>query len=222
MNNITALITGASRGIGAAIVQRMNIENIDVLAPSRQELNLLSNESIDLYLKTIKSPIDILINNAGINLVSNCQEVTDKNIEETIQVNLVAPIRLIRSVVPYMIKKGYGRIVNISSIWSFVSKHGRLTYSATKSGLDSVTRTLAVELAPYNILVNSVAPGYTNTELTKMNNTESQIEEIKKKIPLGRLAEPKEIAEVVYFLASESNTYITGQVFVIDGGFVCQ
>jgi len=222
VKNLTALVTGASRGIGAAIAKRMFAANINVLTPSRQQLDLSSNESIDNFLRTNNVPIDILVNNAGINLIAAALEVSDKNIEDTIQVNLVAPIRLIRSIVPHMIPKGYGRIVNISSIWSLVSRPGRLTYSATKSGLNGITRTLAIELAPYNILVNSVAPGYTNTELTKMNNTDAQIEEIKKQIPLGRLAEPEEIAEVVYFLTSESNTYLTGQVVIVDGGFACQ
>jgi 3-oxoacyl-[acyl-carrier protein] reductase len=222
MKKITALVTGASRGIGAAIAAKMRNEEIRVLSPSRQQLNLSSNESIDQYLRTTEVPIDILVNNAGINLIAAGEVVSDQNIEDTIQVNLVAPIRLIRGIVPRMIQNKYGRIVNISSILSLASKPGRLTYSASKAGLNSITKTLAVELAPCNILVNAVAPGYTNTELTKINNTKDEIEEIKKLIPLGRLAEPEEIAEIVYFLCSKANTYITGQVIFADGGFVCQ
>lgn len=222
MKTLTALVTGASRGIGAAITMKMRNVGINVLTPSREQLDLSSNESIDQFLRTTDVPIDILVNNAGINLIATGLEVSDQNIEDTIQVNLVAPIRLIRGIVPRMIQNRYGRIVNISTIWTLVSKPGRLTYSASKAGLNSITRTLAVELASHNILVNSVAPGYTNTELTKINNTKDQIEEIKKLIPLGRLAEPEEIAEVVYFLCSEANTYITGQVIFADGGFLCQ
>lgn len=222
MKTLTALVTGASRGIGAAITKKMRNTGINVLTPSRKQLDLSSNKSIDQFLRTNDMPIDILVNNAGINLIATGSKVSDQNIEDTIQVNLVAPIRLIRGIVPHMIQKGYGRIVNISSIWSLVSKPGRLTYSASKAGLNSITRTLAVELASHNILVNSVAPGYTNTELTKINNTKDQIEEIKKLIPMCRLAEPEEIAEVVYFLCSEANTYITGQVICADGGFLCQ
>ena len=222
MGKFNALVTGASRGIGAAITMKMRNVGINVLTPSRKQLDLSSNESIDQFLRTTDLPIDILVNNAGINLIAPGSEVSDQNIEDTIQVNLVAPIRLIRGIVPHMIQKRYGRIVNISSIWSLVSKPGRITYSASKAGLNGVTRTLAVELASYNILVNSVAPGYTNTELTEINNTKDQIEEIKKLIPLGRLAEPEEIAEVVYFLCSEANTYITGQVIFADGGLLCQ
>lgn len=222
MKKTTALVTGASRGIGAAIAAKMRNEGIHVLSPSRQQLNLSSNESIDQFLRTTDVSIDILVNNAGINLIAAGEDVSDQNIEDTIQVNLAAPIRLIRGIVPRMKQNKYGRIVNISSIFSLASKPGRLTYSASKAGLNSITKTLAVELAPCNILVNAVAPGYTNTELTKINNTKDEIEEIKKLIPLGRLAEPEEIAEVVNFLCSKTNTYITGQVIFADGGFVCQ
>lgn len=222
MKKSTALVTGASRGIGAAIVQKMRNEDIYVLTPNRQQLDLSSNESIDAFLSSLDVPVDILINNAGINTIARTIEVTDQNIENTLQLNLVAPLRLIRGIIPQMIQRRFGRIVNVSSIWSVVSKPGRVTYAASKAGLNSLTQTLALELAPYNILVNAVAPGYTNTELTKMNNTADQIEEIKKLIPLGHLAEPEDIAEVVYFLCSQANRYITGQVVLADGGFSCQ
>ena len=120
-----------------------------------------------------------------------------------------------------MIKKRYGRIVNISSVWSAVAKPGRVAYAASKSGLDAVTRTTAVEFAKYNVLVNSIAPGFVNTELTKKNNSQTQLEQIKQQIPLGRLAETSEIAEFAAFLASERNTFITGQTILMDGGYTC-
>ena len=100
-----------------------------------------------------------------------------------------------------------------------VSKGGRCVYSATKNGIHGVTNTLAVELAPDNILVNTVCPGFTLTELTRKNNTPEEIAEISKDIPMGRMAEPEEMAEVVYFLCSEQNTYLTGQKITVDGGF---
>jgi 3-oxoacyl-[acyl-carrier protein] reductase len=121
-----------------------------------------------------------------------------------------------------MMNRRFGRIVNISSIWSAVSKHARVSYTISKSGVNGMTRALAVELAPFNVLVNAVAPGYVNTELTKQNNTEEQLETIRNTIPVKRLAEPNEIAEVVAFLCSERNTYLTGQVIIVDGGFTCQ
>ncbi len=215
-----ALITGASKGIGKAIAERLKEDGIKVLAPSHKELDLASNASVDAYLATLKD-IDILINNAGINPIAETVNLDDKNIEETIRVNLISPIRLIKGVAPIMIKKRYGRIVNISSIWSVVTKPGRIAYAASKSGLDSATRTAAVELGKYNILVNSIAPGFINTELTKKNNTQQQLDEIKKQIPLGRMGETKEIAEFAAFLASEKNTFITGQTIVADGGYTC-
>jgi 3-oxoacyl-[acyl-carrier protein] reductase len=103
-------------------------------------------------------------------------------------------MRLARGLIPDMIQRQYGRIVNISSIWSIVSKPGRITYAVSKTGLNGYTRSLAVELAPYNILVNAVCPGYVNTELTRQNNTEQDLQLICKTIPMKRLAEPVEIA----------------------------
>ena len=221
MSNLTALVTGASRGIGAAIAEKFLQEGLTVLAPPRNELDLTSNSSIEYFIKNLVRPVDILVNNAGINILSDIQEVSDRDIQDTLQVNLVAPMKLIKGIASQMMTRRYGRIVNISSVWSIVSKKRRLTYSASKAGLNGLTRTLAIELAPYNILVNSVAPGFVNTELTRQNNSEQEIRAISDTIPLQRLAEPEEIAEVVFFLCSEHNTYITGQLITVDGGFTC-
>lgn len=221
MKERTALITGASRGIGKAIATRFIEDGIKVIAPTHSEMDLLSNESIDKYLLTLSGPIDILVNNAGINHIELFPDLMEANVLETIQINLMAPLRITHGVIKGMIEMGYGRIVNISSIWSLISKPGRLSYSVSKDGLNGFTRALAVEMAPHNILVNSIAPGFVNTELTKKNNTPKEIEDICKKIPIGRLAEPEEIAQFVALLCSDANSYITGQCLIMDGGFSC-
>ena len=222
MKGRTALVTGASRGIGKAIAARLERGGAKVLAPSRQELDLLSNASMDAYLSALPESVDILVNDAGVNRLGSITEASDRDVEETLQINLVAPLRLVRGLAPGMMERRYGRIVNISSIWSMVSKPRRITYAASKSGLNGLTRTLAVELAPFNILANAVAPGYVLTEMTRQNNTEVDLEAICRTIPAQRLAQPEEIAEVVAFLCSQANSYLTGQTIFVDGGFTCQ
>lgn len=223
MNEVrTALISGASRGIGAAIAARLQDEGLRILTPSSKELNLSSTVSIDKYLSQLTDPIDILVNNAGINRLGSIDEISGKDFEEVIQVNLLGHFRLTQGLVKGMKARGYGRIVNISSIWSLVSRERRVTYSAAKAGLNGLTRALALELAPYHIMVNAVAPGYINTELTKKNNTPEALKGIAGEIPLGRLGEPAEIAECVAFLCSPKNSYMTGQVIVLDGGYLCR
>lgn len=216
----TALVTGGSRGIGKAIVEQLRNRGINVLTPSRQELDLLSNVAIDNYLMSLTKPIDILVNDAGINRLGG-PEFSDSDLQDTLQINLIGPVRLTRGLVQGMIQRRFGRIVNISSIWSVVSKPGRITYSISKTGLNGFTRSLAVDVAPFNVLVNAVAPGYVNTELTRQNNTAQSIDAISKMIPLQRLAEPEEIAKLVAFLCSGDNTYLTGQCIVADGGYSC-
>lgn len=216
----TVLVTGASRGIGKAIAERYLKAGYDVIAPTRAEMDLSSMESIESFIEKNKErKIDIIINNAGLNDINLIEDVKDEEIERMFAVNLLAPIRLLRGFVSNMKKNKFGRIVNIGSIWAVVSKDGRCIYSATKNGIHGVTNTLAVELAPYNILVNTVCPGFTLTELTRKNNTPEQITEITKNIPIGRMAEPEEIAEAVFFFGNNQNTYLTGQKITVDGGF---
>lgn len=222
MNGKTALITGASRGIGLAIARLFSDAGARVIIPDRTRLDLRSNESIDQFLMSMKENIDVLIQNAGINTLSTAMEVSDNTMAEMTQVNLIGPMRLQRGFIKGMVNKKYGRIVNLSSVWSLVARAKRFPYSIVKSGINGMTRALAVELASDNVLVNAVAPGYVNTELTTQNNSAQELDEIRKSIPMRRLAEPNEIAEVVLFLASSRNSYITGQIIPVDGGFTCQ
>ena len=214
------LVTGASRGIGKAIAELFIQKGFDVLSPTRQEMDLASSESVKFYIDNHKD-ISILINCAGINNLANLDEMTEENLNEMIQVNLVAQTLLIKYVSESMKKQNYGRIVNFSSIWSEFSKERRVMYSVAKSGVNGLTTAAAVELAKFNILVNAVAPGFVNTEMTSKNNTPEQIAILADALPIKRLAEPKEIAELVYFLASDKNSFITGQTIFIDGGFSC-
>ena len=215
-----ALVTGGSRGIGAEIVKLLSNMGYKVYAPSHSEMDLSDPVSVSKYLDSCSDiTFDIVINNAGVNDVHCVEDITDAELQNMMNVNLMSPISIIRSVAVNMKKQHYGRIVNVGSIWGLAGKPGRTVYAATKHGVHGVTQTLAVELAPYNILVNTVCPGFTLTELTRKNNTNEQIDEISAFIPMGRMAEPVEQAKVICYLASEDNTYITGQQLAVDGGY---
>jgi 3-oxoacyl-[acyl-carrier protein] reductase len=219
MKKRTILITGASRGIGNAISNLLSKE-YNIIVPTREELNLLDNTSIyNFIIKNKKTPIDIIINNAGINSPQWVDEITDENLEKTIQVNLTAPIKLIRGLVGNMKENKWGRIINISSMFGVISRGKQSLYSSTKHGINGMTKALALELAQHNILVNSVCPGFVETDLIIKNNTPQKISNLSKDIPLGRLANPTEIANLVEFLISEKASYITGSIILIDGGY---
>ena len=219
----TVLLTGGSRGIGKAIKNKFLSENYIVEAPDRNDLDLSNLESVRKYCKSNKQrDFSVIINCAGINKINLLETLTDSELLETIQVNLIAPVLLLKTFTTKMKQNNYGRVVNIGSIWGEVSKPGRGAYSATKHGLHGITNTLALELATYNVLVNTVCPGFTLTQLTRQNNSPEQLLQISESIPMKRLAEPEEIAESVFFLASEKNTYITGQKIIIDGGYTIQ
>ncbi len=217
----TALITGSTGEIGKYLVSSLK-EDVNVVSPTRKELDLSSNSSINNYISSLDIPIDIIVNCAGIHKAGNCEDLTEYDFQNILQINLIAPFQIISGLVKGMKERKYGRIVNISSIWSIVSKEKRSIYSASKSGLDGLTRTLALELAPFNILVNSIAPGYVDTKMIQLYNSEKELEKIKKIIPLCRFAKPNEIGELAKFMCSEKNSYITGQIIAIDGGYVIQ
>lgn len=218
-----ACVTGGSRGIGAAIALELTRRGFDVWTPGRAELDLSDPVSVGRFIKTHSSAnVDVLVNNAGINILKALPDLDPATWAQMHQVNLTAPLQLIQWAAPFMRGQKWGRILNISSIFSLVTKEKRCGYSTTKAAINALTRTAAVELGPDGILVNSLCPGYVDTELTTKNNSPADLEKIKASIPLRRLAAPAELARVAAFLCSEENSYLTGQAVVADGGFTCQ
>ncbi len=219
----TALVTGASRGIGASIAEALRGQGVCVLAPPREELDLSSAASIAAYVDHAACrDVDILVNSAGINVLGSLEQISDLDWARMFQVNLTAPRALLQAVAPGMRGRRWGRVVNISSIYALVTRERRVSYSSTKAALLGLTRAAAVELAQHGILVNAVCPGFVETALTRQNNTTEELAEIARSIPLGRLAHVEDIASVVAFLCSEENRYLTGQALVVDGGFTCK
>ena len=221
-NQRTVFLTGGARGIGAAIREELVTAGYAVFSPPREELDLASKDSVEAYLKDHSGiAVDVLINNAGMNVPEKISEISWDNWNKTLQTNLSSAVRLIQFFAPGMSVRGYGRILNTSSILGLVTKEGRAAYSMTKAALNALTRSAALEFGAGGVLVNSLAPGYVDTELTRKNNSPEALTSIIRSIPLGRMADPKELARVAGFLVSEQNTYLTGQTIVVDGGFTC-
>jgi len=184
-------------------------------------LDLLQTDSINQFLNVIKKydRLDGLVNNAGINRLNPIQNAMVQDWDDTLKVNLTSPFLMLNAVSPIMIQNKYGRIVNIASIFGVISKGKRAVYSATKFGIHGLTVGCSNDLARYNILVNTVSPGFVLTDLTRKNLNESEMADLSKQIPLKRMAETRDISNVVVFLLSNLNQYITGQNIIVDGGF---
>jgi len=208
------LILGASGGIGKAIASEFEIEGDIVIRPSRREIDL------DRDVTNNKDrEIDVLINCAGINPVKPYYEVSKEEFNRVLKVNFLSFFEIVKQITPHMIGNGRGHILNISSLYGSFSRKNRITYSTSKHASNGMIKTLALELGSHNIKVNSLSPGFVMTEMTTKNNDKTKIKSWEKKIPLGKLATPKDIAKVAYFLCSEKNTYITGQDIKVDGGY---
>jgi len=205
------LVTGGSRGIGKAIVTLFKEKGYDVYSPTREELDLAK----DFILA--RSDFDIIVNNAGINPLKLIEEINDR---EVMQVNYHAPLSIIQQCIPYMLANGYGRIVNIGSIWIELAMTERLAYSASKNALHALTKAIVSEYGNQGIISNTISPGFISTDLTYQNNSESKIQNIINQIPLKRLGTPEEVAKLVYQLTVENN-FIAGQNIIIDGGYSC-
>ena len=217
-----ALVTGGARGIGAAIVRRLEAAGHVVLAPPRDALDLASPASVDAWIGAASGErVDILVNNAGINVHMGIGEIDPGTWSTMLQVNLTSALRLVQAFAPPMAERGWGRIVNVASIFAVVTKERRAAYSMTKAALAALTRTAAVEYGPGGVTVNALAPGYVDTALTRRNNSPEAIAAIERSIPLRRLATTEELAEVAAFLVSDAASYLTGQTLLVDGGFTC-
>ena len=225
------LVTGATRGIGAAIAKEFCNQGANVIGTGTTgdiehsfgeylQVDFGSVDQLNLFADKVKHiKPDILINNAGININSPFLEISTSDFLLIQQVNVFAPFLLCQAAIPGMVEKGWGRIINISSIWGKISKQHRASYSASKFALDGLTIALAAEYAGNGILANCISPGFTDTELTLKTLGQAQIEQIIKTVPIGRMASPVEIAKFVVWLASSENTFISGQNIAVDGGF---
>lgn len=227
-----ALVTGGTRGIGKAIAEHFLQQGIDVLVTGTSESSQGPDGAVR-YCVDFSDPdatrefvgqvqalgIDILVNNAGINAIGAFADIHTSDFDRIQLVNVRAPFLLCQAVMPHMTVNGWGRIVNVSSIFGVITKEYRASYSASKFALDGMTSALAVEAAPRGILANCVAPGFVDTDLTRAVLGEEGISELQGRVPIGRLGTVDEIATLVAWLAGPENTYLTGQNIVIDGGF---
>ena len=229
MEHKKVIVTGGNRGIGKGIVLSLLDQGYLVLATSRDSkkfdmshqnlevtnLDVCDQASIDNFQKLVNDfDPDILINNAGITKDNLFLRMNEDDWAEVIDTNLNSVFRMTKLVVRGMLKKKWGRIINISSISGSMGNPGQTNYSASKAGVEAFSRSLAKELGSRNITVNSVAPGFIQTDMTQGLIDE----EITKKIPLQRVGSVEDVASLINFLVSEESNYITGQTLVVDGG----
>ena len=234
MDKKVVLISGASRGIGAAIAIHLAGLGYKVIGTARSEfkfdnpsdnliplkLDITCRESIkDCAVKLKEQNLlpDILINNAGITSDQLFLRMKDDEWDNVLATNLTGTFNLTKAFIKNMIKNRYGRIINISSISGLMGNPGQVNYSSAKSGLGGFTKSLAKEVGSRNITVNSVAPGFIETDMTSFLDEDSR-NSIIKDIPLNRLGSPEDVSELVAFLAGDEAQYITGQTISIDGG----
>jgi len=219
-DDLNVLITGGSRGIGKACLNLFKSLGANVVAPTRYEFELGDEKNSKKIIQSL-GYFDVLILNAGINEITKFEDLEENQLMHLLQVNSFTNLSIIKENLNYMSQKNWGRIIYLSSLFETRAKTGRVMYSMSKSLNGAVVRNLALEYGHLGILTNSVAPGFVMTDLTLKNNDSTKIENIKKLIPVGRLADPIEIARICMFLASRFNTYVNGQSIIVDGGYSC-
>lgn len=233
------LVTGGTRGIGLTIAQTFLAANADVIITGRSperpaetitaldnnfeylSVDFLDDQSTKNFLEQVGNlkALHVCVNNAGLALHNNFDEASVEDWDRTHKANLRGPFMLTQAAAKHMKKQGYGRIVNITSVWAHNSIKKRAAYAASKFGLRGFTVGAAMELAEYNILVNDVAPGFTKTDMLVEGYSKEKLQELSERVPLKRLGETSDVANAVLFLASDLNNYITGQSLLVDGGF---
>ena len=240
MNGQVALVTGGIRGIGLAICERLMNRGITSRRASprttmhaQQFAEKYADHGVSIHQGNIGSNddcvrvigevldrhghLDILVNNAGITVDKTVRKMTPEEWDHVIHVNLSGTFYLSRAILQHMLDRGYGRIINISSVIGSSGGFGQANYAAAKSGMFGLTMSLALETASKGITVNTVTPGYITTEMTAAVPA-NVMDKLVERIPVGRLGEPNEVARVVEFLADPESGYITGQVYPVNGG----
>ena len=232
----TVLVTGATGGLGQSIANEFYEKEFHLILTGTNDAKLdalrskfvrntkiikcdlaKASEINDLFGDIEPISIDILINNAGITKDNLFLRMKDQDWDEVLNVNLKANYNLCKKVIKGMIKKRWGRIINISSAVAKMGNPGQTNYAASKAAIEGFTRSLALEIASRGITVNAIAPGFIKTEILDSIDS-SKLEEMAKNIPIGRIGEPIDISKLVSFLASDESSYITGQVLHVNGG----
>ncbi|MBL6929395.1 MAG: SDR family oxidoreductase [Rhodospirillales bacterium] len=227
-----ALVTGGTKGIGRAIAERLRDDGMAVtITGTRPDgqgpkgcdylpVNFSDRAATLAFAENITAiGFDVLVNNAGTNKVGPIEDYAVEDFELIMQVNVTAPFIMCKAVIPGMKKKGWGRIVNISSLWGIGAREHRQAYTASKFAIDGMTASIAAEVAEDGILANCVAPGFIRTDLSVKNLGEAGLAEMAKRIPIRRCGSVEEVAGTVAFLAGPQNTYIAGLNIPVDGGF---
>jgi NAD(P)-dependent dehydrogenase (short-subunit alcohol dehydrogenase family) len=242
-----ALVTGGSKGLGKAMARALADAGADIVISSRHEnelrpaldeiltgtgrkgryvvADMSKRADVTRLAKTTLDQmgrVDILVNNAGTNKPQPIDAISDETWDEVVEINLTSVMALTRALVPQMKERRWGRIIHISSVMGFLAKEKRNVYCATKSALHGLARASALDLGPFGITVNCIAPGPFLTDLPAALLSEAEKKGFADHTALGRWAEPKELAGPVLLLASDAGSYITGQALIVDGGFVAR